>query len=228
MDRHSWLERVAGELAGRGLPAGVRAHLLEELQDHLDDLTEGSTNMAADGEVTQRMGVPDVLAATAVAEYRRAVWVRRHPFLVFGVAPVPAVILGLAVYLLAFAGVGYALDTAGFEDPIHESGFEQVAATLWYSIGFVPFLALAAGYGWLAVRSQVAWGWLAASVVQVAVLAWLARTEIRLSDVPGQSQVLLGIGFPGANLRQLAQLLPPLVVGWLALRTAGRRAAVAA
>jgi hypothetical protein len=230
MDRRRWLERVADELAGRGLPAGVRGRLLAELRDHLEDLTEGGADMATAEEVGQRMGEPGELAAAAAAEYRKAVWVRRHPLLVFGLAPAPAVLLGITVYMLAIAAVGYAMDSAGVSDEsLSRDGLVRaVAAFVWYGVGFVPFLAATAAFGWLAARSGVRGRWLAAAVVQVALFGGMAVVQLNWSDLPGESQLLLGFGFPLVGWRQAAQLLLPLTLGWLSLRAAGRRAAAAA
>ncbi len=217
MDRRRWLERVEAELAGRGLPAGVRARLLAELRDHLDDLTEGG-----DMDVERRMGNP---ADVAAAVGRRG-WVRRHPALVFGLAPVPALLLAVAGYVLVLAGPGYALlAAAGFGDPAPPDGVGRVAAdALWYGTAFVPFLAVTAVFGSLAVRSG-AGRWAVVALAQVVILAGVVTVRATWGDLPEQSTLTVGVGLPLAGWRQAAQMLLPLALGWYALRR--RPAAVA-
>ena len=227
MDRRRWLERVEAELAGRGLPAGARARLLAELRDHLEDLTEG-----ADMEVERRMGDP---AAVAAAVEHRG-WVRRHPVLVFGLAPVPAVLLAAACYILALGGLGYAVDLAlgglGYalgeaSSTLPEGVARSAADALFYGVAFVPFLGVALTIGWLAVRSGAGGWWVVAALAQVVLLAGLVRVQSTWSDLPGQSTVMLGVGFPLTGWRQAAQMLLPLALGWLVLRRRARFWAVA-
>ena len=217
MDRRRWLERVATELAGRGLPAGVRGRLLGELRDHLDDLTEGG-HMTTD--VAWRMGDPAAVAAAAGS----GGWVRRHPLLVFGLAPVPALLVAAAGYTLALAGLGYAF---GVTDGGPPTGVARSAvAALTYGVAFVPFLAVAAGLGWLAVRSGSAGRWAAVGLAQVVVVGGLLTVQTTWSELPGQSAVAVGFGFPIVGVRQAAQMLLPLAVGWIVIRRL-RRPAVA-
>lgn len=218
MDRRRWLERVEAELAGRGLPAGVRERLLAELRDHLDDLTEGRGEMDADWE--QRMGSPGELAAAAAAAHRRSGWVRRHPLVVFGLAPVPAMLLAVTCYVFVFPVLGYAIGAAvGADGEVPPAGFARSAADVFfYGVAFVPFLGVAAALGWLAVRSGSPRWWAAAAVAQVAAVAGLLRVQSTWGDLPEQTQLLLAIGTPLAGWRQAAQMLLPLALGWLVLR----------
>jgi hypothetical protein len=219
MDRRRWLERVEAELAGRGLPAGVRARLLAELRDHLDDLTEGGSM-----NVEERMGDP--VAVAAAVEHRG--WVRRHPALVFGLAPVPALLLTVACYVCVFAGLGYALlAAAGFDDSAPPDGTVRIAGdALWYGVAFVPFLAVTAVYGWLAARSG-ARRWAVVALAQVVILAGVVTVRTTWSDIPEQSTLMVGVGLPLTGWRQAAQMLLPLALGWYALRRRPQPVAVA-
>jgi hypothetical protein len=209
MDRRRWLERVEAELAARGVPAGVRARLLEELRDHLDDLTEGGA-MAT--EVEQRMGDPTDVAAAV----ERRGWVRRHPMLVFGLAPVPALLLAAVCYMLVLAGLGCAFGEAEGAPP--EGIVRFTAEALLYGIAFVPFLAVAAGFGRLAVRSRAGGWWAVAALGQVVTLAAVVTVRSTWSDLPEQSQLIVGVGLPLSGWRQAAQMLLPLAPGWFVLR----------
>jgi hypothetical protein len=209
MDRRQWLERAEAELAGRGLPAGVRARLLGELRDHLDDLTEGG-DMGAN--VEWRMGDPAAVASAVGA----GGWVRRHPLVVFGLAPVPALLVAAAAYTLVVAGLGYAV---GLTDGAPAPGVARTAAfALLYGVAFVPFLAVAGGIGWLAVRSGTAGWWAAVGLAQVVLVAGLLTIQATWSDLPGQSTIAVGLGFPLVGVRQAAQMLLPLSLGWYAIR----------
>jgi hypothetical protein len=220
MDRRRWLERVANELVGQGLPARVRARLLEELQDHLDDLMEGGETMATEAAIAERMGDPGELAAAASAPYRGTRWVRRHPLLVFGLAPLPAILLGVALYTLALVAVGYGAIAVGYD----EDSFSRTAATaLVYGMGFIPFPAVAVILGRLVVRCGVSRWWAVAALAQVTLLAGFATVQLTWSDLPGQSQLMVGFRAPLSGWRQAAQLVLPLVAGWLVIRAAGRR-----
>lgn len=208
MDRRRWLERVEAELAARGVPAGIRARLLEELRDHLDDLTEGG-DMAT--ELERRMGDP---ADVAAAVERRG-WVRRHPLLVFGLAPVPALLLAAVCYVLVLGVLGYAF---GEEGAPPEGVVRSTAEALLNGIAFVPFLAVAAGFGRLAVRSRAGRWWAAVALGQVVALAAVVTVRSTWSDLPEQSQLIVGVGLPLTGWRQAAQMLLPLALGWFALR----------
>lgn len=245
MNRLPWLERVAEELARQGMPARVRRRLLDELRDHIDDLTEGGQKMASDKDLERQMGPADELAAGAAAQYRQSSWVRRHPLLVFGMAPVPLTIGFLALYLVLSGVAGYALFALRYGPDAYESVprdvLERVTLLHSHTVGFVPFLALVVVFGRLAVKYRVSGWWLTAAAVQVAILGGVVASQVILSDVPGNSQFMVGFTLPPWVLsngavnalspppwRQLAQLVLPLIVGWVFLRAARRQQAVAA
>jgi hypothetical protein len=90
-------------------------------------------------------------------------------------------------------------------------------------------------FGRLAVKSKVSRWWLVTAVVQVGIVAWMVVVSWTFSDVPGQSQFIIGLRLPpwsGLNswtsLRSpaLLQLALPLAVGMIYLRAAARRMAV--
>jgi hypothetical protein len=165
-------------------------------------------------DVKQRMGEPVAVAVAAAVAHRG--WVRRHPLLVFGLAPLPAVLLAVACYVLAFAGLGYAVSEAAGTLP---EGIARPAADAVFSgIAFVPFLAVSGGLGWLAVRSGAGLWWAGAALAQVVLLAGLVRVQSTWSALPGQSTLVLGVGLPLTGWRPAAQMLLPLALGWLTLR----------
>jgi hypothetical protein len=224
MESRRWLERVERELAGQGLPAGVRARLLAELRDHLEDLTEEGGGMATEAEIDGRMGGPKGLAAAAADHRRAAGWARRHPLLAFGLAPVPAAALAAALYGLGVLALWMAAGAAGYEGASFPA-----AAALVSGLGFVPFLLTAAVLGRLAARSGVGRHWELASVCQVALLAGAAMARLSWPGGEGEPMLVLGVGVPlAAGWTAVAQLVLTLAAGWLAARVARRRSAVPA
>jgi hypothetical protein len=158
------------------------------------------------------MGDPAAVAAAASS----GGWVRRHPLVVFGLAPVPALLVAVAVYTVAVAGLAYALGPADGAPP---TGVARAAAlAVLYGVAFVPFLGVAAGLGWLAVRSGAAGWWAAVGLAQVVLAAGLLTVQATWGDLPGQSTIAVGLGFPLTGVRQAAQMLLPLALGWYALR----------
>lgn len=220
MDRRLWLERVERELAERGLPAGVRARLLDELRDHLDDLTEGGANVAT--EVEQLMGAPAELAAVAGAEHGRGGWVRRHPVLVFGLAPVPVAAACAVLYGAVLVAAGYAAGVGGLAT---DATARAAATALVYGVAFVPFALAALVLARLWTGARIGRGWALAALAQVALVAGAATVQLTWSDLPGQSQLALGLSVPFAAARQGVQVALPLLVGLAVVWAARRRAA---
>ena len=229
MERRPWLERLNEALAGQGLPVGVRSRFLEELRDHLEDLTDGGTKMMSGTEVTLRMGAPEELATRAALEHRRSSWVRRHPRLVFLAAPIPATLVGMAAYLLVAGLMAFGITEAGLAEADSRSMWETPASVFVASLRYVPFLIAAAAFARLSLVTQVQRWCVIASVGQIAALAGLVTAGLTWSDAPGQTQFLLGLTFPFDGWVQATQLALPLSVGIAAfvVATRGRRAAVA-
>ena len=230
----SWLERVNTESARRGVPAGRRSRLLAELRDHLEDLTEGGKSMS-EIELNDVLGRPEAVAERAATEYRKESWIRRHPLCVFGFSPLPAALLGLTLYLLLAFGAAWLLECAFGELPVsgdHERLGRNIVTAYGFTVGLVPFAACAVLFGRLAVRNRVSKWWLAVAVVQVGIVAWMVAVSWTFSDVPGQSQFIIGLCMPpwknlnsGASMfsPDLLQLALPLVVGMIYLRGGARR-----
>jgi len=230
MSLQQWLERVAKELAGRGLPAGVRARLMDELRDHWEDHTQGGTDVATEIAVERKMGYPEDVATLAIGEYRRAAWIRRHPLLAFGLAPIPITILGVVLYILLAGAVAYVVAEIGFGggfSSLPRDRLESAASAFIDTVGFVPFLGAVVVFGWVAIRNRLSAWWLAVAVAQVALLAGAATAQLKYSNLPGQSQLTLGVGFPWSDWQQVVQLLLPLAIGAVFLRMANRRLATA-
>lgn len=203
---------------------------MDELRDHLEDLKKEGWDMANQVAVGRRMGTPYRLAAQAAEVHRGTSWVRRHPALTFVLAPLPAALLAAAVFVLLLAGAGYVVAAAGYGgglDAIPRSSLAPIVSACAIAFGFVPPLAAAAAFGWLAARHRISGWWLAAAALQFALIGGVLMTHVVLSDIPGKSQVQIGAGFPPGG-RQVAQLLVPMAVAGICFRAAQRRAAATA
>ncbi|MFO0849546.1 MAG: hypothetical protein U0871_13465 [Gemmataceae bacterium] len=197
MERRPWRDRVAAELARRGVPVGWRRRLLRELADHIDDLTDEGEAMT-DATLEAKLGRPDVLAAHAADQYRRAGWAARRPWLAFGLLPVPAVLAAMVGSLIGLqllaAGMVY---LGGWDaDALPRSTTVIVVFVLHNAVRFLPFVLAAAWVGRLAARHRVGRVWAAVGVGQVALLAAAFVSRVVLRDEPGESMWMMGFSLP--------------------------------
>ena len=149
--------RLCGrDLLRQGLPADYISRIVQELDDHIEDLfleqeaimhTEVQGTKADLIDVLEKqIGSREQLMDTAVAEYGKASFTGRHPIWMFLIAPIPAVILCWALFFLlaclAQEGLGLILEHGlGL---IHRPVAEWPASFLWtvrhlHALGaFVP------------------------------------------------------------------------------------------
>jgi hypothetical protein len=205
MERRPWLDRVADELARRGVPAGYRSRLLAELGDHIHDLTDEGLPMAE-----ERLGEPAAVAAAA-ADRLRGGWVRRHPVLVFGLAPIPVAVGVMAAVVLGLGVFAWAADelTGWSTSPaVRPVAGRVVLNTLDLGVRFGAVALSAALFARLAGRAGSGRVWPAVAAVQLTALAAGLMTDIRYSDLPNQSS--MNIGFHAStSLERAAELLTP-------------------
>lgn len=245
MERRPWRDRLTAELARRGVPAGWRRRLLRELADHIDDLTDEGEAMT-DATLEAKLGRPDVLAAHAADQYRRAGWAARRPWLAFGLLPVPAVLAAMVGSLLGLQLLALAVATlTGWDsDTLPRSSVVALVYSLNYAVRFLPFVLAAVWVGRLAARHRVGRVWAAVGVGQVALLAAAFVSRVILRDEPGQSAWVLGFSLPPFDPSvappalggfflplgwgQLAQTAAVLVAaGWMMRRVRRQQLAVA-
>lgn len=92
MNRHQWLEELAGRLRDQGLPLGYIQRCLLELDGHLEEtLNEGSHQEVE--TLLDSFGTTERLAAGFVASYRGANWYRRMPAFVWWISTLPLAVL---------------------------------------------------------------------------------------------------------------------------------------
>lgn len=214
MECRAWLERVAEELARRRVPLAARERLMAELRDHAEDLAEagffstrtkeGST-MTTDDRIEAKLGSPDELAALAESESRRGGWVRRHPLLVFGLAPLP-----MAALALILADVPALLTVWALGGLPHWVTVWAMVAVAEVVTPFAPFVLAGAWLGRLS-RRGVSRAWLVVGVGQLALVAGTLVSAVRVGGAPGESAWSLALAWPpGELLAESAPVTPPV------------------
>ena len=230
-----WLEHYRRELERRGVPPSFQERFLEEVQDHLIDLTEEIAmpeNIPHDTlakTITDRLGAPEHVATATAAEYVRGRFAARHPFLMYGVMPVPAtlclfVMLGISSWLL---GECLGITNEGIPRSVHVA----VAYTFMWLCRIVPFATAAALFTRAYLHSRVSEWWFMAAAAQVLSFAGLFDCRIQYSDVPGKSSLMIGFpvlsGMWPPSLDVLAthgiQVAVALTIGSMMIRMAGQR-----
>jgi hypothetical protein len=208
------LDSLRADLIRRGLPARYVRRLVEELEDHEQDIVNeqpGGMNDPA-----SRLGNLTDLADRIVAEFRAARFVGRHPVLAFVIMPVPlVVVMWMAVFFVAAL-------LSLLEDAVGGTGRCIEAYAIYLGLRFFPFAAAALVVCRWAYRSGRG-GW---SFVACALIGLLAGSLVATVTFPGgneEGRLLFGTLFltPGTATtplvgvaRQLAQMAVPLAI-WL-------------
>jgi hypothetical protein len=230
-----WLDKVQKRLAGQALPAAYIRRFMDELSDHLQDLTE--ENMSTEANASSRLGEPQEVARAAVAAYRRRSFLGRHPaaaFLVFAVSPVVLLFVGI-VAVLWVVGMATGCLCPAFLDGAPKWLGWALPDALRISTLIIPSILAGVLYCRLARRLGLGMKWGLVSCVMLAALAATFQYGVRLSDVPGKSSLYLGLCIPqrAADVDrflmhvffgtwQTVQLAVPLAVGcWFLWRKRG-------
>ncbi len=212
MDTRDWLEEVGWQLRSSGTSVAYQRRLLDELRDHIDDLSCEERNhavsieMAGNELLKTRLGEPEEIAVAAAQNAPRAKFARRHPIVTYLLMPLPALLALWAVYAFGLVGILKLLQD-------YKSADWAIASVgiVVQSLAYVPAIALVLIIAWVALRSQTrtAW-WLIASTI-VAALSWLMMVSFRMPTTPGTGMLQIGVGFP-PDLARWPQFVVPLVV----------------
>lgn len=143
-------------------PRHVRRYLAE-LRQHYDDLiaeehAHGITGPAAHAAAAARLGSSDELAASVLAKPELRSMTARRPWLVFGILPPLAVIIGfilvvIVVQLVAIRGGAY-IPRQGFVQPAPTWLVWTLSGTM-FTINFVVVPLLGVLLVWLAQRQRI-------------------------------------------------------------------------
>lgn len=230
-----WLDHYHRELERRGVPRSFRKRFLEELQDHLIDLTEEITmaeNMPHDQlsrAVAGRLGAPEHVAEATAAEYSRSRFAARHPFLVFGLMPLPAI---LCMLIMLVFGCGLLSDRLYIMSEAVSLPYLNSLASLYALLcRLLPFAIAAVIFTRTYVRSRVSKRWYVTAAAQVLVFAALFHCRIIIGDAPGQLEMLamkmkIGVGLPlslKVLLIAVLQVAVPLAIGTMMISVARRQ-----
>lgn len=220
MNAERWLLKLRTELVRRKLPPLYVERMVLELSDHLSNLLED--RMSTDAKdlhgVFERLGTPGGVAATAAHEFRKARFSRRHPVLVFILAPV------LSLPMLWFASVAtviLAVKLLGIESGNSTTTAVWQAADVALpfvivALMVIPVALAAAFFCRVAARAGVSWKWSLAACCMIAVLGSAAMTHFVLPTETTQGSLHFGLRLalrPTAS--QLLQFAAPLAIcGW--------------
>ncbi|MFO0948801.1 MAG: hypothetical protein U1D30_23235 [Planctomycetota bacterium] len=220
-------DRLARELRRRGLPAEYVERLIEEWQDHVDDLVvsqEGGHGMEAEKICLahHRVGDEPTLVDTAVKEFRKRTFAGRHPVLTFLLAPIPLTVVAWILYFFTGYLVGcVAVFLGGDWFRIEGKPFaEWPAYVLWAQMAFVfaapivpPLLVtmLTCRWGSMSGRS---WLWPATACLLFAFLAGLFHINVEYPYAPGTGKLMICLFFSKRPLNsQLLHCAIPLIIG---------------
>lgn len=220
------LETLRARLLGRGLPSHYVARLVDELADHVCDLTEEramSTEDAVLCTLEERLGTPEQLVESAAKNYRGRTLPGRHPVIAFLIAPIPATLLGFAAFVFLGFGLlelsplvlGEAFRLEGKTGDQWPAAAVGAAWSLHYAAKIVPPALVAALFCVLAYRARLQPRWALGACALVALVAAMYTSSMVLPVDPGKGQYSIGLGLGTCMLRpmQLAQLATPLAVG---------------
>lgn len=179
--------------------------------------------------ITDRLGAPENVATATAAEYARGRFAARHPFLMFGVMPLPAMLCMFVVLGVGFWILGECLGL--MDEAVPRSVHIAFAYTFVWLCRIIPFATVAAFFTRAYVYSRVSEWWIAAAASQVILIAGLFDCRIHYSDVPGRSSLF--VGFPALSglwppslnvlLMHILQVAVPLGIGIVMIRKARRR-----
>jgi hypothetical protein len=186
------LELLGERLLHAGVaPRHVRRYL-RELRDHYDDaiqekLREGADRATAEESASKRLGEPDHLVESALAQPELLSWSRRWPWAVYIVAPL--LLFPAAFVATIFAMVGLVrIVVPGTELPFPAPLLDILKAFRLLSLYVLPVIA-AAGFALLARRRGVSRTWAWTSIALITFVGALPNLDVYAD------QIGAGIGF---------------------------------
>lgn len=205
-------------LVEMGCPSRRLAEYVHELAEHYEDLKqaareEGLPEKEAEAQARALLGDPVFLAENAVTMLRQSSWWGRHPFLGFGVLPLPAFIVSSIVCWGIFAGLcwllsmifgpAYRVDAnighALSDDPKFLNSFvAPLNAGMHLGAIFLVLLVFCR----LARRSALGLKWMLVACASCAFVSLYAISELRPHNI-----VLMVSSNPSNKLLAVAPLL---------------------
>lgn len=231
MANRPWLDEVRERLAGQALPPAYIRRFMDELSDHFQDITEEI--MSTEANALSRLGEPNEVAQAAIAAYRRRSFLGRHPtaaFLVFAVSPI---VSQIAILVASLYAIDMTLDRLW--PKFLDTAPRWLGLALPYALStltiIIPSILVSVLYCRLARRTCINNKWGFVSCVMMAALAAMLQYHVKLSEIPGQSFLSIGLCIPKRvqdwdrffmlvffGTKQTVQLIVPLAVGCWFLR----------
>ena len=207
----SWLHEVQTALTSERMSHRYRYRLIEELRDHLEDISEErespmSTEALHDQMLQSRLGSADDIVQSAKANLPTGVFARRHPIVTYLVAPLPLLIVLWVAYVAALIGI-----VSLVEPSAHVPWHARVAGVLISGLAYVPTLFVVLAITWVAIRSHSKIRWWLAGALPVAILSALLVVSFRMPTTPGTGNFSVGFSLP-PQLAQLPQFVIPMLV----------------
>jgi hypothetical protein len=217
------------ELAKRGLPRRYVERIVQELEDHQEDILEepAAANVCSAPEEVpswRRLGDPIQLAEAIAAEFRRATFAGRHPIFTYLAAPVPLTFLAWFGWMLLFHPImGWFITQEPGRGTLQWPPLFIWSVLTWYYASMILPSALAAGlccrWGFRSGRAN----WSLAGCALIAVFAGSMASSMKLSAFPMESTYGVGslllipfVGYAGVDwtlIQQFLQMAVPLGIG---------------
>lgn len=224
--------KLRDELTRQGLPHEYIERLLAELDDHYTDLLEERSSFvgaarkleynSVSNEAEQRLGEPVQLAVFAAEHYHNRSFWGRHPWLTFGLLPLPMFVASLVFFAIALVTVGascaYVLEHlfhVSAPEPQDHFVLQTVMMVLisWYIVVLPPIvvaLLLCRVYR----RNSIDQRWPILGCGLVAVATSLFSITYRIATAPHDGMMMMGFSFSGSIQWVFLSLLPKFIVAF--------------
>ncbi len=195
-----------------------------------------------EADAISRLGGPEQVAEAAVTAYQQRRFFGRHPaaaFFVFGVSPPVSLFALVAIAAGAMWVFDEACNRLGANSEHLIAGLGRFGPSASVALAYlgsllivvIPSILASVLYCWLARRLGVGKTWMLLSCAMLAVLSALFLCTAKVSGIPGENWLRLGINSPQSisrlyglfgwiilSPRQLMQFLVPLAIGWRFMR----------
>ena len=239
MGNPQWFDALRLELQHRRLPPRYVERLIQELTDHVNDLTEENLRMEAPPslEMERTIGTPAEVAEAAAAQYPKPHFCGSHPIMTFVVLPIPLVLLTFALSIATLAGTWEGIEfvlerlfgIADSDDSLRQwlARAPEASWMVGFGIVIVPLTLAMIVLRKLAAVSGKSWRWLLVACLLVLVAAKAMYVETIFSEIPGRSRIMMGLMWHSHPFRfrgaEFLQCLVTLAIGGYLIWRLARR-----
>lgn len=226
MANQPWVDEVRTQLEKHALPHVYIQRFIEELNDHITDIKEDT--MSTEVETFARLGNPAEVSQKAVLEYRHRSFLGRHAsaaFLFFAISPMVLLISLITIIFILLVALFWFI---GEENLRHTSAFlrqfepiTSMALPYLLSILTIIIPSILSSILFCKLVKRLGFGkiWMLVSCATTAILASTLFWTVKLSDLPGQNNLMLGLKlYYPENIEQFTQIFVPLAICWWFMR----------